>query len=275
MASIINFPIKFTKMHGLGNDFVFINKHDLSDADNIQEIVEACAKRHTGIGCDQIIIYEEKKDNISLEIYNSDGSRAEACGNATRSIAYIFSQRTGKKDIVISVGTRILNCNINDKNHVSVNMGKVNFASSWMPDYSVLSKELKTYLSNSSEFLCVDIGNPHLVIIDPNIHQEDIEFLGPKFEKSSLFPKGANINFASINNDIINLKVWERGTGFTYACGSGACASFAASSKLGFVGDKAVVKFELGDLTMEYKNDEILMSGPVTLVAEGIYFYTK
>lgn len=271
----MNFPIKFTKMHGLGNDFVFINKKDIALAINIQELVKYCAKRHTGLGCDQLIIYEETGPSIALEIYNADGSMAEACGNATRCISYLFNQKTRGKNITISVNERILECNINDADHVSVNMGKPNFASTWMPDYSALSKELKTYLSNSAEFLCVDIGNPHLVIIDPNISEEDTELLGQKFEKSPLFPFGANINFASINNDIITLKVWERGTGFTYACGSGACASFAASSKLGFVGEKAIVQFELGSLNMEYKNQDILMSGPVALVAEGTFFYTK
>ena len=271
----MNLSIKFTKMHGLGNDFVFVSKKDIDEIDNIPKMVLSISNRHTGIGCDQFIIYENKLPHISLEIYNEDGSSAEACGNATRCIAYLFSEKTGEKDVEISVAGRILDCRAENINNVSVNMGQAKFTTNWMPSDTILANELRPYLSSSAEFLCVDIGNPHLVIIDQNISIEDMVILGPRFEKSHLFPSGVNVNFISIEDNKINLKVWERGVGFTYACGSGACASFAASSKLGFIPSKAKVQFELGDLEMEYKEADIVMSGPVALVAEGTFYYEK
>ncbi len=265
--------IKFTKMHGLGNDFIFVDKTDLPVGFPINKMVSSVSKRHTGIGCDQFILYEGKNSYIDMEIFNADGSSAKACGNATRCLAYLFGTKNNTKEVTVNVNGRKLLCKLNNGTNVSVNMGIARFDEDWMPAYEKLAKELSQYLSANVEFLCVDIGNPHLVIIDQNFSNEDMALLGAKFEKSPLFKFGANINFATISDNVINLKVWERGAGFTYACGSGACASFAAGHKLGFVADSAKVKFELGVLEMDFLKEGILMSGPVSLVASGIFYY--
>jgi len=260
-------------MHGLGNDFVFVDRANLPTEFSVSEIVSFIAKRRVGIGCDQFILYKDNGLSIDMNIFNADGSVAKACGNATRCLAYFYGKKNNVKEVIVSVEGRNLLCNLIDKNNVSVNMGIASFNEDWMPTYENLLKELSPYLSSSAETLCVDVGNPHLVIIDQNFTKEDMKLLGQKFEKSHLFRFGININFATILNNVINLRVWERGAGLTYACGSGACASFAAAHKLEFVSDSAIVKFELGSLNMDFLKDGILMSGPVSFVAEGIFYY--
>ena len=269
----MSMEVKFTKMHGLGNDFIFVDKKDLPAAFDIKPAVISLSRRHTGIGCDQFIIYDDQDSFIDISIYNSDGSSAQACGNATRCLSYLFSKIKNTEHIKISVQGRVLECAAENADNVSVNMGEVKFDCAWMPSYESLAKELSPYLSSSAQFLCADIGNPHLVIIDPNLSQDDMSLLGPRLEKSALFPNGVNVNFANILDDVIELKVWERGAGFTYACGSGACASFAACHKLGFVPDNAKVKFELGTLDMKLESGEVIMNGKVALVAMGIFYY--
>lgn len=263
--------LHFTKMHGLGNDFIFIKKDDIDSYDP-SYLAKKYSDRHISIGCDQFILYEVFKDYVQMDIYNSDGSTALACGNATRCLAALLCKERDNSEIEIRVGERRLNCSVDSSGIVSVNMGEANFNSPWIPEYNLLSNELSQYLSTSAEFCCVDMGNPHLVIIDQNLQEEDMGLLGPRLEKSNLFPGGVNVNFVKLDGDTIKLKVWERGVGFTYACGSGACASFAVCNKLGFLSKHAEVKFLLGSLYMEMENDRVKMSGKVSLVAEGVLF---
>lgn len=257
-------------MHGLGNDFIFVQKGDLKNDLDIKDIVLRYSNRHTGIGCDQFILYEPNEDFVSMEIYNSDSSKAGACGNATRCLAYMLTVDSDEKKITLDVNGRKLLCEAKSKDEVYVNMGKVSFSESWMPDSTLLSSALSPYLSSNAEFMCADIRNPHLIILDQNLSPEDMNLLGPRMEKSPIFPDGVNVNFAKLINDEIELKVWERGVGYSYACGSGACATFASLIKLGFVQNQCKVRFELGLLSMKLENNEIIMSGPVSFVAEGI-----
>ena len=271
------YPLKFIKMHGLGNDFILINQDDLlacnakySEMNNKQQMVKRLAARHTGLGCDQLIIYKIlDHSKWQMLIFNSDGTPAKACGNATRCLAYLAARDHGVSTLKIEVAGRYLTCKVNDDNTITVNMGSISFDEKWMPESSKLWQLASIYKLELKEILCADAGNPHLVIFNNNLSQEDMLLLGSKIEHGDLFPEGVNVNFAKVQGNDILLKVWERGTGFTLACGSGACASFAAAHKLGFVGENSSVLFELGNLKLSQQGTNILMTGPATFVAEG------
>jgi diaminopimelate epimerase len=257
-------------MHGLGNDFVIIEKTSELKSLDLSLLAKKISNRYTGIGCDQVILYEATDLNAyNMSIYNQDGQEAEACGNGTRCLAKFI----GKQASIINVMGRILNCTLLDDGRVTVNMGSVSFNKPWMPEISEIWKISSLYKLEPKEIICADIGNPHLIIFNSDLSIEDQKLLGQTFEHNKLFPHGVNVNFAKINNNNIDLIVWERGDGFTLACGSGACATFAAAKKLGFVNDKAVVNFKLGSLEMSSFDESVLMTGPAEVVAKGSYQY--
>ncbi|MDX2049612.1 MAG: diaminopimelate epimerase [Rickettsiaceae bacterium] len=268
--------IKFEKMHGLGNDFLLIEKRHIPLELDIEAFAIKTSHRRTSIGFDQLIIYEKieasEKNSFQVQIYNSDGSQAFACGNATRCLAYLISKTSDLNEVNLIIKNRRLNARVYTKENVSVNMGVVEFDEPWMPAREALWNVLLDYLSENSELVCASIGNPHLVIFDQNLQDHDIDLIASAIEKSNIFPNGVNINFAKIINKEIVLKVYERGAHLTLACGSGACATFAAASKFGFVGDRSKVIFELGALSMEKSNKQIVMSGPVEWVASGVLY---
>ncbi len=257
-------------MHGLGNDFVIIEMTPAIAALNLSNLAKAISNRRIGIGCDQLITYEKVSDKeYNIQIYNQDGSKAEACGNGTRCVVKLI----GKQEITIKVMNRSLECTLLDDGRVSVNMGVVSFNQPWMPENSEIWQISSPYKLEPKEILCVDIGNPHLVIFNSDLGIEDKALIGKIFEHNPIFTNGVNVNFATIRNNNIDLTVWERGDGFTLACGSGACATFAAARKLGFVEDTSIVNFKLGSLEMSQVADSILMTGPAEIVAEGVYQY--
>ena len=257
-------------MHGLGNDFVIIEMTKEIAALNLPNLAKTISDRRIGIGCDQFITYEKSNDKeYNIHIYNQDGSEAEACGNGTRCVAKLIN----KPEITITVMNRNLECKLLDDGRVSVNMGMVSFDKPWMPEYNKIWQISSLYKLEPKEILCVDIGNPHLVIFNSELGIEDKALLGQTFEHNPIFPNGVNVNFAQIRNTQIDLTVWERGVGFTLACGSGACATFAAAKKLGFVEDKTIVNFKLGSLEMSQVAESILMTGPAEIVAKGVYQY--
>ena len=304
--------INFVKMHGLGNDFVIVNKRDLSSSHDLSQLAKNMADRHTGIGCDQFIIYEEhtadtskvgsqtsgepaerrklreqrqipKFDVPNLEvskvyndfykmiIYNIDGSSAKLCGNATRCLAKLIYLDTGKKDITVMVGNKKLLCNVEDENKISVNVGTVSFNEAWMPSRDKIWEFAERYMIDLKETICVDIGNPHLVIFS-KLEPQDQKIVGEKLQAKELFADGVNVNFAEVKDNKIYLSVWERGAGLTLACGSGACGSFAAGLKLGFIHSPSTVVFKHGNLTMKEGNGNIIMQGAAMLVARGEYY---
>lgn len=265
--------MQFIKMHGLGNDFVVVSRDQISGTD-IPNFARSISNRHTGIGCDQLIIYKANGPaHYQMWPYNQDGSPASACGNGTRCVVKLAYLEHGTKNLEIDVLGRKLECRVLSEDKFEVNMGKVSFDRPWMPPLEKLWAITKLYNLNPKDIICADIGNPHLVIItDSEMPEEDKHLIGSIFEKHELFSDGVNVNFVHINGKNIDLKVWERGAGFTFACGSGACASFAAAHKLGFVSDKAIVHFSTGSLDMSLKGDQIYMAGPATLVAKGDYY---
>lgn len=264
--------IFFIKMHGLGNDFVIIEDSLLADIKDIKSFVIKIACRHIGIGCDQFITYKKDNDSIFMNIFNQDGSKAKACGNASRCLSRLMFDRYGIKNTTIKVEGKEITAEYSDPDNITVNMGTANFATDWMPSQEKLWELAEKYRIEPKEMVCVDIGNPHLVIFS-KLGDKDKKIFGKNLQKNELFINGVNVNFAQIDDDTIILKVWERGTGFTMACGSAASASFAAANKLGFVDDEAKVAFELGTLKMNKKNNQVLMTGSASYVFAGEYYY--
>ncbi len=269
------YSIDFIKMHGLGNDFVIIDKNNLPEEYNPQQLAKIVANRDIGLGCDQFIIYSKNQAVTALYemfIYNQDGSPAKACGNASRCLAKLMYLDNGEQNIVLNVAGRVIHTKVVSKDEFQVNMGKASFNEAWMPLQEKLWAVAESYAVESKEMICVDIGNPHLVIFS-SLSEKDKAIIGKAMQENELFPEGVNVNFAKIIDDKIYLEVWERGAGFTLACGSGACASFAAATKLGFTGEKVEVAFKLGSLKMSKEQGDIIMSGDATLVARGKLYY--
>jgi len=263
--------INFVKMHGLGNDFVIVNRKDLTSIYDLSQLAKNMADRHLGVGCDQFIIYEEHNDFYEMIIYNIDGSSAKLCGNATRCLAKLIYLDTGKKDITVIVGNKKLLCHVKDENNISVNVGRVSFNESWMPSRDKIWEFAERYMIDLKETICVDVGNPHLVIFS-KLELQDQKIVGEKLQDKDLFVDGINVNFAEVKDNKIYLSVWERGAGLTLACGSGACGSFAAGLKLGFIHSPCEIVFKHGSLIMKEENGNIIMQGSAALVARGEYY---
>jgi diaminopimelate epimerase len=267
--------IPFTKMHGLGNDFVMVNREYTKTVNNLQHLAKSIAQRRLGIGCDQAIFFTNiAKDHYLMEIYNTDGSPAKACGNATRCLALLVSSQTKASSLCIEVFDRKLQCTIDESESISVNMGQAEFCANWIPAQDKLWELSSIYKLNPRELICVDVGNPHLIIFHEALSESEMEFLGKKFASHSIFSDGVNVNFVHVVNSDLHITVWERGVGLSLACGSGACASFAAAYKLGFIqNSKALVHLKLGNLQMKLDKNDIIMTGPATKVATGNYIY--
>ncbi len=275
--------INFAKMHGLGNDFVIVQKSDIIAGYNLNDLIINIANRRTGIGCDQIIIYNKLQSvtNIDYEmlIYNIDGSKATLCGNASRCLAMLIYLNTGSKYSNLVTETKNIKCEILNNDLVSVNIGEACFDKSWMPKIDDILPVLSRYNIDPKDAISVDVGNPHIVIFK-TLSLEDKQVIGEIFQDTKLFKDGVNVNFAEIilenenNNDDVNirLQVWERGVGFTLACGSGACATYAASLKLGYVQKPSHILFEKGYLDMSVHENNIIMTGDSNLVAIGEYY---
>ncbi len=270
----------FTKMHGLGNDFIFVDQKEIQNIE-VAALAKKICNRRFGIGADQLIIYNindvsEAIANISMIIYNIDGSHAKACGNASRCLMMLIKDKCKVDNININVDGRNINAIVRKEpsqpNLYCVNMGAVNFDANWIPAKADLIELAKRYNIPPKEVICADIGNPHLVIFS-ELNDVDKKVIGKQMQESSLFPDGVNVNFVNLQGGQIHLKVYERGSGFTFACGSGAAASFASALKLGHAEGSADVVFEKGSLKMEYDNGDILMTGPANYICSGVYHY--
>jgi len=265
--------ISFVKMHGLGNDFVIISEDVLPEGVDISAFATLVADRRQGVGCDQFITYKyNDSTNVQMGIYNQDGSKALACGNASRCLSRLMFELTGVKDITLNVAARNVKCEYISSDEIKVDMGPAKFDEDWMPIPTELWKLAERHLIEPKEMLCVDVANPHLVIFS-KLSDQDREIIGQNFQHTNLFKDGINVNFATVEDDKIHLQVWERGAGFTYACGSGAVATFAAATKLGFAGAKAEIIFTLGSLKMQKSGDNIIMRGPASHVFSGEFIY--
>ena len=265
--------VDFIKMHGLGNDFVIIDKR----CNNIvitEDIIKKLSDRRTGAGCDQLITINNTNNqsaDAEIEIFNPGGDRAEACGNGTRCVAKIlFGEDSNKEILKIQSDAGILESKkIEDK--ISVNMGLIK--STW--DKIPLSEEVDTMnipiaIDGYSNGVAVNVGNPHVVFFGQSIQKTDLENIGPKIENHKLFPKKTNVEIVEIiNSKLIQMRVWERGVGITLACGSGACAAVYAAWKKGLIENNAEVQLEKGSLHINIVDNEAIMTGPAEISYQG------
>ena len=265
--------IDFIKMHGLGNDFVIIDQR-YKEFKISKEIINKLSDRNIGAGCDQLItINKSTSDNhdVSIEIFNSNGDRAEACGNGTRCVAKLIFDETKKKEIKIKSDAGILVAKKIDDYTISVNLG--NISNHWKD--IPLTKNIDTLnvpinIDGFSKGIAINIGNPHIVFIGKNIEKVDLASIGPKIENDKLFPNKINVEIIEIINEKkIKMRVWERGVGITLACGSGACASVYAGKLKKLLENNVEVELEKGSLYINIVNKEAIMSGPAEISFRG------
>ncbi|MCI1647384.1 MAG: diaminopimelate epimerase [Bacteroides sp.] len=272
--------IKFTKMHGAGNDYIYINAMKYS-IENPEKVSIAWSALHTGIGSDGLVLIGHSScADFNMRIFNADGSEAKMCGNASRCIGkYLYEYGlTDKNTITLETlsGIKVLNLYLKDGkvDTVTVDMG---IPSEEPVDYD--GNGVKPMKDNSIEiegksFLgtTVSMGNPHLVIFVNDIKKIDIADVGPKLETHPLFPGRINVEFAQILNDEkIRMRVWERGSGITQACGTGACATAVAAAITGRAGNKSIIVMDGGSLLIEWNTitKHVLMTGGATKVFDG------
>lgn len=275
--------IPFVKMHGLGNDFVIIDSSKMQQNIINANFITQILNRRLGIGGDQLILFSlDKSSNentiVKMDIYNPDGTNAKACGNASRCLAKLMHDQHGISKFTLHVDGRKLQCSTSEEGKYTVNMGLAATDVKWMPSNEKLLELASKYNLGPKDLICIDMGNPHLVIFS-KLYQQDMEIIGSQLQNSEIFPDGVNVNFAKVHGNEIELAVYERGTGFTLACGSGACASVAGSYYLGKIVSDAestepvIVKFKLGQLEMRMYNNEVIMSGPAEYSFSGEYIY--
>jgi len=262
---------KAFKMDGLGNDFVIIDqRHDHIELTNDQ-IKKICNRNF--IGCDQLIyIKKNEKIDADMKFYNSDGSVSGACGNGTRCVAYLLSKEINKNKIVLGTESGNLESKILEEKLVETKIGLAK--TNW--DEIPLAKELDTINldykiidNNNKEHFggtAVNVGNPHIIFFVNNIEDFNLEKIGPEIENNKLFPEKCNVTLAKIiNENLIKVKVWERGAGLTKACGTAACATAFAAKINGKIKNKTEIEFELGKLSIFIDdNGNIYMTGPVS-----------
>ena len=281
--------MKFTKMHGCGNDYIYINGFTEKIAQEEKpRLVQKISDRHFGIGGDgAIFINPSDEADFEMEMYNADGSRAEMCGNGIRCVAkYVYDYGlTDKTDIsVISCGKiKYLQLRIKDGkvDTVRVNMGTPILRAEEIPVTSLPGREKEQIVSEpilvqgkEYKMTCVSMGNPHAVIFMDDVTNLDIEKIGPDFENHVRFPNRINTEFVKVlDRQNVQMRVWERGTGETLACGTGCCATVAACVLNGLTDNTVTVKLLGGEIeiTWDRKENLIYMTGPAATVFEGEY----
>jgi diaminopimelate epimerase len=268
MLYIRAMTIPFLKMHGCANDFVILDER--SHVIGVSPVrIAALANRHTGIGCDQLIVIEAAETaGAFMRIFNPDGSEAGACGNATRCVADILMRESGQSTVTIRTISGDLPAMRRTDGLIQVDMGPAGLDWTDIP----LARPMDTLRLNLPGWpAAVSIGNPHATLFVPDVHDAPITSLGSKLEHDPIFPKRANIGFAQvIDAETIRLKVWERGAGLTLACGSGACASLVNAHRRGLTHRRAMVIVDGGTLEIEWRDDgHVLMTGPTATAFRG------
>ncbi|EDP57434.1 diaminopimelate epimerase [Vibrio sp. AND4] len=268
----------FSKMHGLGNDFMVVD----CITQNVffsQDLIRRLANRHTGVGFDQLLVVEAPYDpetDFHYRIFNADGSEVEQCGNGARCFARFVRLKglTNKYSISVSTKKGKITLAIEDDGEVAVNMGVPEFEPNKIP-FKAKQKE-KTYIMRTGEktLFCgaVSMGNPHVVTVVDDVDTAEVETLGPLLESHERFPERANAGFMQIvDRNNIRLRVYERGTGETQACGSGACGAVAVGIMQGLLDENVKVSLPGGDLRISWQGPgkPLFMAGPATHVFDG------
>ena len=279
--------MKFTKMQGLGNDYVYVNCFE-EKIENPPAVARYVSDRHFGIGSDGLIMINPSEvADFEMEMYNADGSRGEMCGNGIRCVAkYVYDYGlTDKTQISVETlgGIKYLDLTVEDGKVVlvKVDMGKPELKSDLIPIISENEKVIDEPIEVDGQvyhMTGVSMGNPHTVIYVDDVKNLDLEKIGPKFENHERFPKRINTEFVHcIDRNTVEMRVWERGSGETLACGTGACAVAVASILNNLTDTRVTVKLLGGDLQIEWdrEKDRVFMTGPATVVFDGVIDITE
>ena len=273
--------IKFTKMHGLGNDYVYMDAIHQT-IENESSLAQFVSNRHFGIGSDGLIlICRSDVADFKMKMYNQDGSQAEMCGNGIRCVGkFVYDKGLTNKtklNIETLAGIKVLELNVENGNvkTVKVDMGEPILNPEKIPvkaqEEPVKNLEIKA-LDKQFKFTCVSMGNPHAITIVENTEKFDVEKYGKVLEVDEVFPNKTNVEFIQIlDKEHIKMRVWERGSGETLACGTGACATLVACNLNELTNNKATIELLGGNLEIEWnkENNHVYMTGPAKTVFEG------
>lgn len=281
--------IVFTKMHGIGNDYLYINAIEQPlPEEALAGLARAMSDRHTGVGADGIILIlppDSDEAEFRMRMFNADGSEGEMCGNGIRCFAkYVYDHGLTDKAVirVQTLAGIIVPELVFDGNRAAgarVDMGRPRFRRSEIPMLGPsgdrATRERIRVLDRDFEMTCLSMGNPHCVIPVEDVGAIDVQRYGPVLERDRLFPNRTNVEFIQVLNDReLAMRVWERGTGITLACGTGACASVVAAHTLGLAGRRVTVHLLGGDLDIEWApDDRVYMTGPAATICEGRYYF--
>ncbi|MFT6042764.1 MAG: diaminopimelate epimerase [Porticoccaceae bacterium] len=270
--------MKFTKMHGLGNDFVVID----AVTQNVHvtgAMARRLSDRHLGIGCDQVLIVEPPSDktlDFDYKIFNNDGGEAEQCGNGARCLARFIRDRrlSGKETVRVKTMNRVILLTITKDKSISVDMGIPGLEPSDVPFIETTRSNAYAININSQQFdiAAISMGNPHAVIFVDNLDSAPVSVIGQELQSHSQFPKQVNVGFAQvINRQHLKLRVYERGVGETQACGTGACAAGVAAIQQGLVDSPVRVELTGGELHINWPGEgqPLIMTGPAVTTYEG------
>ncbi|BBM01088.1 diaminopimelate epimerase [Microbulbifer sp. GL-2] len=270
--------IKFSKMHGLGNDFVMldgISQRVKLSPDKIRRIADRCL----GIGCDQVLLVESPRDpdaDFRYRIFNADGSEVENCGNGARCFARFVRERrlTGKKRLKVETAGGMLQLKVMDSDQVSVDMGAPVLEPELIPFNADRCAESYPIDVRDETFTigALSMGNPHAVLLVEDVQEAPVNQLGPLIETHPRFPQKVNVGFLQINSrNEAQLRVFERGVGETRACGTGACAAMVYAHQRGLVDDQVEVRLPGGNLTIHWSGpgQPVTMTGPAITVFHG------
>ncbi|MDG1163973.1 MAG: diaminopimelate epimerase [Porticoccaceae bacterium] len=270
--------MKFTKMHGLGNDFIVID----SVSQNVRvsaSMVKRLSNRTHGIGCDQVLVIEPPSDpdiDFNYRIFNRTGGEVEQCGNGARCLARYVTDRqlTGKNPIRVKTMNRVIDLEMRDNHSVRVDMGVPQLEPADIPFKAEQKAQLYSIDVAGTEYdiAAVSVGNPHAVMLVDDVDTAPLESIGPQLETHGRFPNDVNVGFMQIiDRQNIKLRVFERGVGETQACGSGACAAAVAAIQQDLVDFAVTIHVNGGDLHIDWQgeNETLLMTGPATSVFHG------
>lgn len=266
--------VPFIKMHGLGNDFVVLDSREMPLRLNAAQ-VRGIADRHKGVGCDQVIVIEKTDTglaDVGMRIFNADGGEVAACGNASRCVAALVMEELNRDHLIIETKAGLLDAEGHANGAITIDMGRAKLDWRDIPlREAVDTLHVPLSMGPLSDPTAVSMGNPHAVFFVKDVDAIDLATLGPKLERHEIFPERANIEIAQvISPEKIRVRVWERGTGITLACGTGACAALVAASRRGLASRKADIVLDGGVLTVEWlKDDHVLMSGPAAISFKG------
>lgn len=275
--------MKFTKMHGTGNDYIYINCFEETVKDPVK-LAKILSDRHKGIGSDGLVlILPSEKCDFKMQMYNADGSESEMCGNASRCVGkYVYDKKlTNKKEIKLETlaGEKTLYLRTDDNDKVlmvTVDMGEPILDAQLIPstftESPVINKTVMFKKNKVENITCVSMGNPHTVLFVYYLDKINLKEIGPVIENAIYFPNRTNVEFVEVwSGDVMKMRVWERGSGETMACGTGACAALVAAVLNGLTKRKILIQLLGGSLEIEWKetDNHVYLTGDAVTVFEG------